>query len=270
MGQINNKTMQFSDSIPLCSLAAPTCSVACWTPASTDRAKMVFYLNTHAKLHLFVLALLPRVLHTTTTTSATPINTCCPPGHFLAIEDLQQSKQDPEGHWTPDHSNNRDPWHERWRRYEGLINKPTTTKIHFTESYMARKWCELIGLCSGDQRLETRLDRHHYISRVFCVPDKNDLPGIDGLSGASLPSPPYFATTEAWLQSELIESRVLAEGQVLRSKGLEATGEICFHFNFFLPGSRLPSCPAGPAELATIVLGNGGLEVQSRVPQMCR
>ena len=36
-----------------------------------------------------------------------PINTCCPPRHFLAIEDWSESWQDPEGSWkhksTPAH-----------------------------------------------------------------------------------------------------------------------------------------------------------------------
>ena len=101
----SNSGMQFPIQF---SLGGSTCSVVCWTQASKDRAKMA-YLKTHVMVHLFVLALFPRVFPTTTTsTSATPINTCRPP----AIEDLQESKQDPEGHWTPDHSTHEQPWHE--------------------------------------------------------------------------------------------------------------------------------------------------------------
>merc|ERR1712032_1034544 len=189
--------------------------VAYWTSGCRDRVKMVSP-RAHVMQHLFALALLPRVFPATTpTTSDTPINTCCPPGHFLAIEDLQQSKQDPEGFWTPDHSNNEHPWHEAWRQHEEMTK--ASQKTLFTESYMAHKWYELLGLYGRDRyRWAQRLDRHHYISRVFCVPDQNDLPSIDGLSGSSLPSPPYFATAKASIS---IENRVLAEDQVLRSKG---------------------------------------------------
>ena len=45
---------------------------------------------------------LPSVFAATTSSPPTPINTCCPPGHFLAIEDLQESRQDPEGVWSPE------------------------------------------------------------------------------------------------------------------------------------------------------------------------
>jgi len=193
-------------------------------------------LKAHIMLHIFAFALLPRIFPTTATTIATPINTCCPPGHFLAIEDVQESKQDPEGVWTPD-SDLSQPFHESWSRHEELPN--ALTKAVFTESYIRHKGYELMGLQPWN-RWDRRLDRHQYISRVFCVPDKNDLPSIDGLSGSSLPSPPYYATKEAWRQGIWIKNRVLAESQVLRSKG-----------------SRLPSCPGGPAELASIVLGNG-------------
>ena len=160
------------------------------------------------QLLLFALfVLLPRFYpSTTTTTSATPINTCCPPGHFLAIEDLQQSKQGPEGDWqrlnlpddfhvpwTPDTPLNEDLHRALRPRYEDLKNAPR--KAAFTESFMAREWYDLIGN-QGRNRWDRKLERHQYISRVFCVPDKNDQPSIDGLSGSSLPSPPYYATAE--------------------------------------------------------------------------
>ena len=148
--------------IPLCNFPAqlifavrlvPPCSVACWTSASKDRVKM----TSHIMRLLFALfILLPRVYPATTTTSATPINTCCPPGHFLAIEDLQESKQGPEGDWQrlrlPD--NFHQPWtpdrpldeelHRALRpRGEDLKNAPRKTA--FTESYLAREWYDLIG-----------------------------------------------------------------------------------------------------------------------------
>ena len=204
-------------------------------------------LKAHVMRHLFVLALLPRVFPATTpTTSDTPINTCCPPGHFLAIEDLQQSKQDPDGDWqrlrlpdnfhapwTPDRALDEELHHALRPRYEDLKNAPR--KAAFTESFLAREWYDLIG-DQGRNRWDRKLERHQYISRVFCVPDKNDLPSIDGLSGSSLPSPPYFASTEAWRQDMSIESRVLAEDQVLQSKGLKATEGTWFPFFC----SRLP------------------------------
>ena len=57
---------------------------------------------------------LPSVLAATTVTKpATPITTCCPPGHFLAIEDLQGSRQDPEGVWRAEP-------HDHMREREGL------------------------------------------------------------------------------------------------------------------------------------------------------
>ena len=192
---------------------------------------------------------LPSVLAATTVTKpATPITTCCPPGHFLAIEDLQGSRQDPEGVWRAEP-------HDHRRAREGPLYDEA-----FTKSYLAKKAPDPLGDSTGQ-----RLDRHLYISRVFCVPDKNDLPSIDGLSGSSLPSPPYFATKKDWKQGISVKIRVLAEDQVLRSKGLNIFLDICLS-STFSPGSRLPSCPGGPAELSTIVLGEGGLDTQRCFP----
>ena len=209
-------------------------------------------MTSHIMRLLFALfILLPRVYPATTTTSATPINTCCPPGHFLAIEDLQESKQGPEGDWqrlrlpdnfhspwTPDIALDEELHHALRPRYEDLKNAPR--KAAFTESFLAREWYDLIG-DQGRNRWDRKLERHQYISRVFCVPDKNDLPSIDGLSGSSLPSPPYFASTEAWRQDMSIESRVLAEGQVLQSKGLKATGGTWFPFFLLQAPAFLPA-----------------------------
>merc|ERR1719201_2786820 len=52
--------------------------------------------------------------------------------------------------------------------------------------------------------------RHDFMSRVFCVPDQNNMPDISVATRA--------------------DSKTLAEDQVLRSKG-----------------SQMPSCPGGPA-----------------------
>ena len=206
----------------------------------------------------WAISFLPPVFAATTAKHATPINTCCPPGHFLAIEDLQGSRQDPYGAWSPEESTIYD-----MRAREDPIIKSIAAK-----SILAGKWNEwtrfIPGFNAGKDLLEEktegeRIDRHQHISRVFCLPDKNDLPSIDGLSGSSLPSPPYFATKEDWREGISVKIRVLAEDQVLQSKGLNIFLEICRSSTFF-PGSRLPSCPGGPAELATIVLGEGELD----------
>ena len=76
---------------------------------------------------------LPSVIAATTSSPPTPINTCCPPGHFLAIEDLQESRQDPEGVWSPEDIT---MWH--LKAQEG----PVYEAISF-QSSLAQKWWEL-------------------------------------------------------------------------------------------------------------------------------
>jgi len=84
--------------------------------------------------------------------------------------------------------------------------------------------------------------RHNFISKVFCVPDKNNLPPINGFAGSSYPDPPYFATVEDKLNGRETGNgtKPLANSQILKSTG-----------------DRFPSCPGGANELATIILGDG-------------
>ena len=172
------------------------------------------------------------VFAATTGKHATPISTCCPPGHFLAIEDSQESRQGPDGVWTSEEVKAG----EQGPIYDAI----------FTKSYLADKWYRwtagVVSYNSGDELIQEKtvldrrrlpyIDRHQHISRVFCVPDKNDLPNIDGLSGSALPSPPY------WRDEISVEIRVLAEDQVLQSKGLISLLNVCI-FHFFPP--RVPS-----------------------------
>ena len=85
--------------------------------------------------------------------------------------------------------------------------------------------------------------RHNYISRVFCVPDKNDLPPIDGFAGSSYPTPPYFASVEGKLRGTFGEVRngtkPLADNQILRSTGIL----YIFWENFQKNRSKLGFCP---------------------------
>ena len=172
---------------------------------------------------------LPCVFAATTAKPDTRIETCCPPGHFLAIEDVQESRQDPEGVWSPEDSIDESGNHHSTLSDVKVREGPIYEAI-LTKSYLADKWYEwtagVDGFNEGEELLRgktggQRLDRHQYISRVFCVPDKNDLPSIDGLSGSSLPSPPYFATDDQLWQGISVKIRVLAEDQVLQVEGLD-------------------------------------------------
>jgi len=143
--------------------------------------------------------------------SKTPVATCCPPGSFLAIEDLQGSRQLPNGLWV---------------------------KSEGTQHLASPTW-------------ETDEDygRHNHISKVFCVPDKNNLPPIDGFAGSSYPDPPYFASVEDKLAGRETGNgtKPLANDQILQSTG-----------------DRFPTCPGGANELATIILGDGRSSRDSR------
>jgi len=132
--------------------------------------------------------------------SKTPVTTCCPPGSFLAIEDSQESRQLPNGLWVQNFTFNSLYQHKRHHRY----------------------------------------GRHNVISRVSCLPDKNNLQPINGFRGSLYPDPPYFSSVEDKLFGLETRSKPLSDNQILQSTG-----------------DRLPSCPGGPIELATIILGDG-------------
>ena len=138
---------------------------------------------------------------TSSPTYSTPVATCCPPGSFLAIEDWQESRQLPNGLWVD-------------------------SKEELTSG---RKKVGASSLLALDGNMNYAVDdyrdyRHNYISRVFCVPDKNDLPPIDGFAGSSYPTPPYFASVEGKLRGTFGEVRngtkPLADNQILRSTGI--------------------------------------------------
>ena len=100
--------------------------------------------------------------------------------------------------------------------------------------------------------------RHNFINRVYCVPDKNNLPSIHKFQGSAYPRPPYWATSLDKLWSRKTFENFtwpLAENQMLYSQGkLSKKKEVVSNP---WAGDKLPSCPGGPDELATIVLGDG-------------
>ena len=118
-------------------------------------------------------------------TSKTPVVTCCPPGSFLAFEDLQGSTQLPNGLWVASEGRKQHLASPTWEQ--------------------------------GDE-----YGRHNYISKVFCVPDKNNLPPINGFAGSSYPDPPYFATVDDKLNGRETGNgtKPLANSQILQSTGL--------------------------------------------------
>ena len=66
---------------------------------------------------------------------ATSITTCCPPGHFLAIEDLEGSRQDPEGVWRAEP-------HDHMREREGLQRVWGIQWLWVPRPEVARNWGE--------------------------------------------------------------------------------------------------------------------------------
>ena len=104
-----------------------------------------------------------------------------PPGSFLAIEDWQESRQLPNGLWTQSIT----------------FNSMRELKNHDVHRY----------------------GRHNIISRVSCVPDKNNLQSIDGFRGSSYPDPPYFASVEDKLLGLETRSKPLSDNQILQSTG---------------------------------------------------
>ena len=118
----------------------------------------------------------------------TPVSTCCPPGTLLAIEDWQKSEQDVLGKWIV----RRDDY----EIYYG--NSPLLALQNYRDKRDAVK---------GH-------GRHNFISWVYCVPDLNNLPPIDGFAGSSYPHTIVNGT------------KPLADEQILQSTG---------HSLFFTP-----------------------------------
>ena len=140
----------------------------------------------------------------------TPVVTCCPPGSFLAIEDWQESRQLPNGLWVDSTT------------VDVLGGLYSEEKRHITPPMwvLDRSPGDSIAT-SRDYERVNRFGRHNYISRVSCVPDKNNLPSIDGFSGSSYPDPPYFASVQdKMLGLETRNgSKPLANDQILQSLG---------------------------------------------------
>ena len=111
----------------------------------------------------------------------TPVSTCCPPGTLLAIEDWQKSEQDVLGKWIV----RRDDY----EIYGG--NSPLLALQNYRDKREAVK-------AHG---------RHNFISWVYCVPDLNNLPPIDGFAGSSYPHTIVNGT------------KPLADEQILQSTG---------------------------------------------------
>ena len=144
---------------------------------------------------------------------AIPINTCCPPGHFLAIEDWGEFHQDPEGNWTP----RMVPAHRVLGSFRGgsigdighileRVEKASERDMLervYSDLYMTSQFYTLSAI-SGPSYAKFYWDgpkRHDFMSRVFCVPDQNNMPDLSVATRA--------------------DSKTLAEDQVLRSEGLE-------------------------------------------------
>ena len=219
---------------------------------------------------------------TTAPPGLTPVTTCCPPGSFLAIEDWQGSKQQPDGIWKdlsdfePEHSDsgsgsgsgdsgsgsgsgagasNSGNSGNSGGSSSGALPQPTP-RIAAIKKFRSgqRGW-------DRDDWFSTfkwQYGRHHFINRVYCLPDQNNLPNIHAMPGSSYPRPPYWADTlDREFERMTFENYTwpLAENQTLWSQGRISQDQ---YFPQPLdPGDQLPSCPGGPNELATIVLGDG-------------
>ena len=146
--------------------------------------------------------------------TAVPINTCCPPGHFLAIEDWKQSWQNAEGHW-----NSQGSPASRTLSQLGPGSRPgppgepswyTDTEQDmvervYTDRYMAGLFYRNIPIPYNHHNKydwDDIPERHVFMSRVFCVPDKNNMPSLDGATAT--------------------EGKTLAQDQVLQSQGFFA------------------------------------------------
>jgi len=156
----------------------------------------------------------------------TPIKTCCPPAHFLAIEDWQESRQTVEGIWYSQKPAD---------ALEGAYG------YRYLSGY--QDWLPIMQVNNliPEHKTPVRHGRHYYITRVSCVPNEKNLPPIDGFQRSSESSLPEFATWDDRKNNRKLfsnRSHPLAEGQMLKSIG-----------------HQLPSCPV--QALSTMVLGDG-------------
>ena len=197
-------------------------------------------------LGLFVSTIIVALASAATTVppGVTPVTTCCPPGSFLAIEDWQGSQQQPDGIWGD-------------LQYSGNMPQPTP-RIAALKKFRSDQRGWRPERDDWFSTLKWQYGRHNFINRVHCVPDKNNLPDIHAFKGSSYPKPPYWADTiDKALGRKTFENYTwpLAENQTLWSQGRVFQDE---DFSQLLNlGDQLPSCPGGPDELATIVLGDG-------------
>ena len=178
-------------------------------PTSPGSVGLLHWDILGAKMALLAALVVQELFGLALSSTTIPVHTCCPPGHFLAIEDWAESWQDPEGNWIP---NIGTPAYKAQRHMGspigGILRQVKTARERdmlervYSDRYMSNFFYSLIprgGLFYNAKRQDF-ISRHDFISRVQCVQDKNDMPAIDG------------ATAD--------ESNTLAKDQVLQSKGL--------------------------------------------------
>ena len=222
-----------------------------WLSARKRRAVLLCWVweGTQAPLTMLPFVVLVSALllvSTSTSPIKTPVATCCPPGSFLAIEDWQESRQLPNGLWTDSITlNSMDEFYS----FEDRQITPPMWSLN-------RGASDNIATLS-DYRKVSRYGRHNYILGVSCVPDKNSLRPIDGFRGSLYPDPPYFASLQDKLLGLETRSKPLAENQILQSTGSSCANPCWIGWK----GERMPSCPGGPHELSTVILGDGEYEI---------
>ena len=135
-----------------------------------------------------------------------PITQCCPVGSSLAIEDWQDSRQQPDGTWK----DLLDPIAETVPRPTGKIAALKMLRSGERGWRPDRdEWFEGLKWDYG---------RHNFINRVSCVPDKNNLPDIHSLPASLYPRPPFPPVHK---QRQIFETNPwpLAENVTLLSEG---------------------------------------------------
>ena len=166
--------------------------------------------------------------------------------------------QDPRCHLLP-------PW--ELSRHRGLAGVEATAQwtLDWLHYFQLHGWILLFWYRGAsdniatlsDYRKVSRYGRHNYILGVSCVPDKNSLRPIDGFRGSLYPDPPYFASLQDKLLGLETRSKPLAENQILQSTGSSCANPCWIGWK----GERKPSCPGGPHELSTVILGDGEYEI---------